>query len=64
MTDTPTTLHEQVRAIGNLLAFATKSGIPYRTLNRIKGAEHYPMSKTTELALSAALKRIKPKAKP
>ena len=48
-------MHDQVKNLPNLLAFARDTGIPYRTLNRIKADPNYQMNKTTELALRAAL---------
>lgn len=57
------TTAEQVRQIENLAAFAKKSGIPYRTLCRIKQEAGHQMSPTTCLAIDGALKRYKPKMK-
>lgn len=48
----------------NLAQFAQKSGLPLRTLQRIKAeGPEYPMSPTTRLALEAAFKRCKPALK-
>lgn len=62
-TTAPPSLPTQVAAIKNLLAFSRKSGIPYRTLVRIKvSGAAYPMATTTRIALEAALKKHKPKS--
>lgn len=58
-TTTPTPqkpLNERLAAI-DLTAFAEKSGIPRRTLERIRADAEYQPSTTTRLALDAALKR-------
>jgi len=51
-------LTKQLQALKNMSDFARKSGIPRRTLDRIKLAQGEP-SKTTQLALTAALKAYK-----
>lgn len=48
------TLTARLRKIANLSEFARQSGIPRRTLDRIKGGNHAPAT-TTRLALEAAL---------
>lgn len=53
-------LSSRVREIKNLTDFAKRSGIPHRTLVRIKAArDNYAPSTTTRMALEAALNRFK-----
>ena len=57
------TLIQQVKRIKNISEFATKSGVPRRTLVRIKayeGEKEYPLRPTTRLALEGAIKKHKP----
>ncbi len=57
------TLIQQVKRIKNISEFAKKSGVPRRTLVRIKAykkAEEYPLRPTTRLALEGAIKKYKP----
>lgn len=55
------TLIQQVKRIKNISEFATKSGVPRRTLVRIRAAdEDYPIRPTTRLALEGAIKKHKP----
>ena len=62
MNTSPDDIAKQVGAISDLPNFSEKSGIPYRTLFRIKQrARGYTMSKTTQIAIEAAIKRLKPK---
>jgi predicted transcriptional regulator len=56
-----TTLIDQVLRIKNISEFAVKSGVPRRTLVRIRTAgRDYPIRPTTRLAIEAALKKYKP----
>ena len=56
-TQTLTGYSEQLEKL-DLTALSGKSGIPRRTLERIRGSVDYPMSITTRLALDAALKKF------
>lgn len=59
--NTPT-ISAQVAQIANLAEFSRRSGIPHRTLVRIKAeAPDYQPSPSTALAIQAALSRLKPK---
>jgi len=59
-----TNLSASLGAIANLSAFAVKSGIPLRTLQRIKAkGDDYPVSPVTRVAIAEALRRHKPKTK-
>jgi hypothetical protein len=57
-TTTPHKTIQQRLELLDLTLFAAKSGIPRRTLERIRGQADYPMSITTRLALENALKRF------
>ena len=50
------TLHERVKSL-DISDLSQKSGIPRRTLERIRADADYHMAITTRLALEAALKR-------
>lgn len=64
MTNSSKSIPAQVRSIANLLAFSKRSGIPHRTLVRIKaGGDDYPLSQSTRLAIEHAIKRFKPEMK-
>lgn len=55
------TLIQQVKRIKNISEFAKKSGVPRRTLVRIRTfGDGYPIRPTTRLALEGALKKCKP----
>lgn len=51
------TLQQQVAAIDNLTAFSLRTGIPRRTLNRVKASADHVMNATTRMVLEAALKK-------
>ena len=53
------TLQFQIIAVANLSHFAEVTGLPRRTLNRIRAG--YNVSTVTTLAVTAALKDYKPK---
>lgn len=57
-----TNLHQALRELDSLSRFALKSGLPLRTLQRIKAVESHAISTTTRVALEQALRRYKPKA--
>lgn len=59
----PKSLADALRSIENVSAFAKASGIPRRTINRIRATPDHPMSATTRIALEAALKKHKPKSR-
>lgn len=61
---TTPTLAEQIGLIQNLKSFSRKSGVPYRTLCRIKAEANHPVAPSTRLAIEGAIKRFKPKTKP
>ena len=55
------TLIDQILRIKNISEFATKSGVPRRTLVRIRTmGKDYPIRPTTRLAIEGALKKYKP----
>lgn len=56
------TLHAQLQGI-DLTDLSKRSGIPRRTLERIRAEADYHPAITTQLALGSALKRLKLKHK-
>lgn len=56
----PASIRKQIAALDNVEAFARKTGIPLRTLQRIKAAkkgDKYKPNQVTLMAISAALQQ-------